>query len=142
MDGIARFLVQRGKRVMALTAVLTLVSLAMLFRMSFNPDLASAVLEGTEEGRNFAAIQDKYETSDPINILVTTPEGSAFGSGAVLADLLELTAELRAMEGVAGVASVVPETHPLTGAPITAASLRSLPAIAVQRGLMSSPMAD
>ncbi len=142
MDGIARFLVQRGKRVMALTAVLTLVSLAMLFRMSFNPDLASAVLEGTEEGRNFAAIQDKYETSDPINILVTTPEGSAFGSGAVLADLLELTAELRAMEGVAGVASVVPETHPLTGAPITAASLRSLPAIAVQRGLMSSPMAE
>ena len=142
MDGIAGFLVQHGKRVMALAALLTLVSLAMFFRMSFNADLASAVLDGTEAGRTFAALQDKYDTGDPINVLVTAPEGSAFGSGAVLADLLKLTAELRGMDGVVGVASVVPETHPITGGPITAASLELLPAIAVQRGLLSNPMAD
>ena len=142
MDRIADLLVRRGRRVMALTGLLTLVSLAMLFRMSFNADLASAVLEGTEAGRDFAALQDKYDTGDPINILVTTPEGQAFGSGAVLADLLELADELRAMEGVVGVASVVPETHPITGAPITASSLKMLPAIAVQRGLLSNPVAD
>jgi uncharacterized protein len=142
MDRIAGFLVLHGRRVLALTGVLTLVSLAMLFRMSFNADLASAVLDGSEAGRDFAALQDKYDTGDPINVLVTTPEGSTFGSGAVLADLLELTEELRAMDGVVGVASVVPETHPITGAAITASSLKMLPDIAVQRGLLANPMAD
>ena len=142
MDRIAAFLVRHGRRVLALTGLLTLVALAMLFRMSFNADIAAAIMEGSEPGRAFARLQDKYDSADPINILVTTPEGSAFGSGAALADLLELTAELRAFDGVAGVASVVPETHPLTGAPLTPAGLRMLPAMVVQRGLLSNPMAD
>jgi predicted RND superfamily exporter protein len=41
MDRIARFIVSHNKRVIAATALLSLLAAAMLFRMSFNAGLSA-----------------------------------------------------------------------------------------------------
>ncbi|MEN8115088.1 MAG: hypothetical protein ABFS21_11970, partial [Actinomycetota bacterium] len=66
MDRIARFIVHRSKVVLALTAIVTILSVLMLFRMSFNADVSSFLFEGNETGREFIELQEKYEATDPI----------------------------------------------------------------------------
>ena len=78
MNRIAHFIVHRHKVILGLTALITLLSIAMLFRMSFNGDVASFIAEGNETGEEFSALQDKYETSDPINVVATLPDGGTF----------------------------------------------------------------
>lgn len=56
MDAIARFIVERSKLVLAITALVSLVAFGMLFRMSFNTDVSSLLLEGNETGEAFAAL--------------------------------------------------------------------------------------
>ena len=48
----------------------------MLFRMDFNADVASFVLEGNDTGETFSALQEKYATADPINVVAGLEEGS------------------------------------------------------------------
>jgi len=49
---------------MVVTALISLLSVAMLFRMSFNADVSSFALEGTEGGRAFLELQEKYDTAE------------------------------------------------------------------------------
>jgi len=77
---IAEFIVRRSRLVLALTAVLTLVAAAMLFRLDFNADVASFVLEGTPTGEEFVALQEKYAAADPINAMASLPPGETFAS--------------------------------------------------------------
>ncbi|MDH3308847.1 MAG: hypothetical protein OEO77_15200, partial [Acidimicrobiia bacterium] len=65
MERIARVIVHHGNRILALTALITLVAAAMLFRIQFNANIASFITKGNPTGETFAALQDKYETSDP-----------------------------------------------------------------------------
>ena len=88
---------------------------AMLFRMSFNADVTSFIIEGNATGREYAALQQKYDTGDPINALVSVPEGESVAQGAVLARLLEFAERIQGLEGVRTVATVIPETNPITG---------------------------
>src|SRR5665811_2574290 len=89
-DRIARFIVAHNKRVVAATVLLSLLAAAMLFRMSFNADVTSFIIEGNATGREYFALQQKYDTGDPINALISVPEGESFAQGAVLARLLLL----------------------------------------------------
>ncbi len=77
MEPVARAIVQHSRRILALTAVITLAAALMLFRMDFNADVASFVLEGNETGETFQALQDKYATADPINATAVRPEWTA-----------------------------------------------------------------
>jgi predicted RND superfamily exporter protein len=142
MSAIARFIVHRSRVVLALTGVITLVALGMLFRMSFNADVSSFLLEGNEVGEEFAALQEKYDARDPINVVASLPEGETFATPANLALLAGLRDELVSVEGVESVAAVVPEINPLTGQPIDVAMIESLPEAAISQLLTQSPVAD
>ncbi len=142
MDKIARLIVGHSKQILALTGLITLVALLMLFRMDFNGDVASFVLEGNETGQTFSDLQDKYQSADPINVLVSLEGDRTFRSKEGLASLISIRDELAEVEGVAAVASILPEQNPLTGAPITAAMLNSIPDPAVGQLIEQSPVAS
>lgn len=141
MDRIARLIVDHSRQVLALTGLITLVSVAMLFRLDFNADVTSFLLEGNERGEAFAALQEKYETADPINVLVALPEGESFMSPDNLALLAELRDAYSATEGVDAVGMLIPEVNPITGVALTPDDLRALPQPAIQGLLDSNPLA-
>jgi predicted RND superfamily exporter protein len=140
VDRIARVIVNRSRRILAATALVTVLALLMFFRMDFNGDVSSFVLEGNETGETFAALQEKYQASDPINVLVSLPEGESFRSQEGLTVLVQLRDDLSAIEGVDAVASVVPDENPLTGQPITAAMIQLAPPEAIGQLLDQSPV--
>jgi predicted RND superfamily exporter protein len=140
VDRIARVIVNRSRRILAATALVTVLALLMFFRMDFNGDVSSFVLEGNETGETFAALQEKYQASDPINVLVSLPEGESFRSQEGLTVLVQLRDDLSAIEGVDAVASVVPDENPLNGQPITAAMIQLAPPEAIGQLLDQSPV--
>ncbi len=142
MDRIARFVVRRSLIVLGVTAVISLLSLLMMFRMSFNADVSSFLLEGNATGEEFVALQNKYDTTDPINVVASLPEGQVFGTAANAALIAELRDQLTALEGVVGVATFVPNANPLTGQPFDAATLRSAPDALVAGLLSQNPVAE
>lgn len=142
MRRVAELIVAKSKLVLALTGVVTAVAAGMLFRIDFNADVASFILEGTPTGAELVELQDKYDTSDPINAMASLPEGETFADGANLALALELAQALSDVEGVASVTSIAPETSPLDGRRISAEDLEALPASAVEALLSQSPLSS
>ncbi len=142
MHRIARFIVERSRVVLGLTALTTLLAMSMLFRLGFNADVASFLLEGNEQGEIFAALQEKYSATDPINVVASLPEGASFSTAENLAHVAELRDDLAAVEGVSGVASLVPEEVPGGGGRLDAAAVGALPDAAVAALVEMSPVAD
>ncbi len=142
MDRIARIIVAHSRPIMVVTALISLLSVAMLFRMSFNADVSSFALEGTEGGRAFLELQEKYDTADPINVIATLPDGETFRSKEGLTTLVNLRDELLNIDGVATVATIVPDEHPITGEPITAAAIAAAPDQVIDALLAGSPVTD
>lgn len=141
MDRIARVIVEHSGRILGLTALITVVAALMLFRMDFNADIASVVLEGNEQGEAFKSLQDKYATADPINVVATATAGS-FREPETAAALVELRDQLSGVDGVAQVASLVPDVNPLTGLPVTPDDVAALPAPAIGTLLAQNPLSD
>jgi predicted RND superfamily exporter protein len=141
VDRVARFVVGHAKQILGVTGLVTVVSLLMLFRMDFNADVASFVLEGNETGETFAALQEKYDAADPINVVVSLEEGVTFADQAGLLALVDVRDQLAATEGVAAVASLVPAENPLTGGPITAGMLQLAPPELLDQLVSQSPVA-
>jgi predicted RND superfamily exporter protein len=140
MDRIARVIVGHRRQVLALTGVISLLSVLMLFRMDFNADVASFVLEGNETGEEFKALQDKYDSPDPINVVVSLPEGETFLDLDRLVDLATLRDQLLAVDGIAAVTSLVPDVNPMTGAPLTPEMLATAPAELILASLSANPL--
>jgi predicted RND superfamily exporter protein len=141
MDRIARVIVEHSRRILGVTALITVVAALMLFRMDFNADIASVVLEGNEQGEAFKALQDKYATADPINVVATATSGS-FREPETAAALVQLRDQLSGVDGVAQVASLVPDVNPLTGLPVTPQDVAALPAPAIGALLAQNPLSD
>lgn len=142
MNRIARIIVEHSRQILVVTALISLLSVAMLFRMNFNADVSEFALEGTEGGVAFLELQEKYDTADPINVIVTLPDGETFRSKEGLSTLVTLRDEILAVEGVATVATIVPEVHPGTGAPITADDVSAAPEQVIVALLGESPVTD
>jgi predicted RND superfamily exporter protein len=140
VDGIAQLIVNHSRRILGVTGLVTLLALLMLFRMDFNADVASFVLEGNETGETFQALQDKYDAADPINVLVTLPEGESFRDKDRLVALVELRDEIAAVEGVGAVASIIPDENPITGGPIDAVMVQLAPDEVIAQLLEQSPV--
>ena len=140
MPRIARLIVDHSRKILAATALLSLLAVAMLFRMDFNADVSSFLLEGNETGEEFAALQEKYDAADPINVVASLPQGRSFAEPDLLNDLVALRDSLAAEDGVAAVASVVPETNPLTGQPLTAEMIAAIPPALAAQLLDQSPV--
>ncbi len=141
MDRIARLIVDHSKRVLALTGVVTLVAVGMLFRMRFNANIAEFLSEGNERGRAWVALEEKYETSDPINVLVSLVDGSTFRDKDGLVALAGIRDGLAAVEGVDQVGSLIPQINPLTGNPLDAQVIASVPDSLIGTLLDQSPIA-
>ena len=142
LDRIATYIVQHSKRVLALTGIITLLSLAMLFRMSFNADVSKFITEGNATGEAWVALQEKYDTGDPINVLVSAPEGRSLFEKDLLVSVVELRDQLASIEGVGQVGSIVPEVNPLTGGPLTADQIALVPEGVIAGLLDQNPLAD
>ncbi len=142
MDRIAQVIVHHSRRILAITAIITLTAVAMFFRMQFNADIASSILESNEVGRQFIELTEKYSTSDPINVIISLPESEAFDEPADFALIAAARDELAALDNVEAVASIVPEINPLTGAPLSAAEMAALPGPAIALLLAQNPLAE
>ncbi|MEA1903602.1 MAG: MMPL family transporter [Actinomycetota bacterium] len=142
MRPIAAFIVHRSKLVLALTGLVTLVAVALLFRLDFNADVASFILEGTPTGTEFLELQEKYDTSDPINAMASLPEGETFADKDNLVLLFRLEDSIRSVEGVGAAVSVIPASNPSTGAPITEQDIASIPEALVSGLVSSNPLSS
>jgi predicted RND superfamily exporter protein len=142
MERVARFIVHRSRVVLGATAVVSLVAVAMLFRVSLNADVSSFLLEGNSTGEQFAELQAKYETQDPINIVASLPDGQAFDTSANLARVAELRGALLDVEGVDEVATFVPDVNPVTGAALDAGTLQAQPDAEATALLEASPVSQ
>ncbi len=139
MDRIAHVIVAHSRKILAATGVVTLLAALMLFRMDFNADVTSFILEGNETGEEFKALQEKYATADPINVLASVESGS-FRDKSGLVALVGLRDAMAAVPGVDQVASIVPDVNPLTGAPITLADIEAAPDALLAGLLNQSPV--
>jgi predicted RND superfamily exporter protein len=137
-----RVIVAHSRPIQAATGIITLIAVAMLFRMQFNADISSFALTGSEAGEAFVDLQEKYDAADPINLVVTLPENETFRSQSGLVHLVELRDRLLAVEGVASVATVVPDQNPVSGEPVTASAIASAPEAVVVELIASSPVAE
>jgi predicted RND superfamily exporter protein len=142
VDTIARFIVRRSKVVLVLTALVSLLAIVMLFRMSFNADVSSFLLEGNETGEQFAALQEKYATTDPINVIASLPDGETFTTSANVALIAELRDTLRDVDGVIAVASVIPDRNPITGEALTPEAIAAAPDMVIAGALDENPVSD
>jgi len=142
VERIAAFIVHRSKLVLIVTGIVTLTAFLMLFRLDFNADVASFILEGTPTGTEFVAFQDKYDTADPINAMASLPEGETFAGKENLALLLQLRDDLSGVEGVESVVSIIPATNPITNQPITESDLAAIPDGVVESILSTNPVSS
>ncbi|MCP4872349.1 MAG: MMPL family transporter [Proteobacteria bacterium] len=138
MEKIARILVTKRHPVMGLTMLITLTSVVMLFRMSFNADITSFMLDGNERGQAFADLQTRYDAGDPITVLLEREGG--WSNRAGLEALVDVQTRLQGVEGVQSVGTLLPPIHPLTGEPFDAAALAATPTMMLDR-LSSGPSA-
>ncbi len=141
MERIAALIVKHHKRVLALTGLITVAAVVALFWISFNADVTQFMTEGNEVGRDFVELQEKYDTGDPVNVLVSLPKGRTFRDADALVGLIELRDAISNLEGVGGVATIVPETDPLTGTTLTPDAVASLPPAALEKAVFAGPIA-
>ena len=114
MDRIARVIVERSRVILGSPRPFRFFRCSPSFFVSFNADIASFLTEGHEVGEELAALQERYDSTDTINMLVTLEQGT-FEERDALADLALMGSKLRDVSGVEEVSSVVPAQIPGTG---------------------------
>jgi predicted RND superfamily exporter protein len=139
---MARFIVEHSKVVLALTVLVSLGAVVSLFFITFNADVSSFLTEGHEVGERFAALQERYDSADTINLLVEVEEGSSFEERDALADLTLIGSKLRAVTGVAEVSSLIPAEIPGTGQTLTSTMVKNAPDEIITPLLEENPAAD
>lgn len=141
MTTIARFVVRRARLVLALTALTTLVALAMLPRLAFDPDVTSFLTESNAEGRAFAELQERYGADDPITVLLERSDGGVFDDRDGMVLVAAAREALLGREAVGSVGAFLPDTLPLVGSELGPDAIESLPA-ALLAALRSGPASD
>jgi predicted RND superfamily exporter protein len=141
MRRIGSFIATHPKRVLGLTALVTLLAVISLFRLQFNADVTSFITEGNERGETFAALNAKYETQDPVNVVLSLPDGDTFTERDNLMALTEFRDRIADIDGVSSVAALVPQTSPLDGQPISAAMIGVVPDDLLQQ-VIGGPLSE
>lgn len=141
MRRIGTVIVHHPGRILAVTGLLTVLAVVSLFRIQFNADVTSFITEGNERGEAFAALQEKYGTADPVNVVLGLPAGASFTDREHLVELATYRDALGAVDGVASVTSLVPSVSPLDGSPITP-GLVALAPDAVLSTLTAGPLSE
>ncbi|MFC1529574.1 RND family transporter [Gemmatimonadota bacterium] len=140
-DDLASFIVRRAGWILTITGLITLVSLLVLTRLEFNSDMISIMLNESSEARDFVTLRDRYQSVDPVTVLVSLPEGGSFREAASLTALLEYRDTISGLERVDGIFTFVPRQLPGMSYEVTAAMINRLPAMLRNR-LYSSPVAE
>ncbi len=112
IDRIGHLIVTRPRQILVATALITLVAALSLFLIEFNADVTSFITEGNERGEAFAALQEKYDTTDPVNVVLSLDGPDTFTDREWLVELTRYRDQLAGLEGVASVAALVPERSP------------------------------
>jgi predicted RND superfamily exporter protein len=138
---IATFIATHPARILAMTGVVTVLAALSLLRIQFNADVASFITEGNERGEAYAALQEKYETADPVNVVLTLPEGERFTDRDHLLELVGYRDAVAAQPGVGSVAALIPAVDPLDGTELSAETVATLPDAALE-AITSGPLAE
>jgi len=141
MRRIATFIATHPRRVLAATAVVSLVAALLLVRLQFNADVGSFITEGNERGEAFAALQDKYETQDPVNLVLSLPPDESFTERERLVDLATYRDAVEAHPGVASVTALVPAESPIDGTQLTPELISVAPPQALSAAI-DGPLAE
>ena len=141
MERIGRGIVRHPRRVLALTALLTLAAVLALLRVEFNADVASFITEGNERGEEFAALQEKYDTTDPVNVVLSLSAGESFTNRNRLVELARYRDRLGALEGVKTVAALIPARNPFDGSLVSSEMIAAMPESQLE-GLIGGPFAE
>jgi hypothetical protein len=113
MKRVAQVLVEKPKLFLAPTVLVTIACLVTtLLRFSINADVASFMKEGSKVGEEYAALEEKYATQDPIQMLATLPEGKTYDSVECLVHMVEFMKFVSNIEGISTVSSFLPVTDP------------------------------
>ena len=116
MKKIARILATRPEPFMVITMALNIAAaVTTVTRFSLNADVSSFMSEGNAAGKAYNAINAKYTTSDPIQILTSLPEGMSFDTSEGLVKLAELATNVSNVSGVSSVSTFLPAKNPMTG---------------------------
>lgn len=83
MRRIGHFIATHPRRVLGLTVLVTLLAAVSLFRLQFNADVASFITDGNERGEAYAALNEKYATEDPVNVILSLPEERPSKTGRI-----------------------------------------------------------
>lgn len=141
MRRIGTVIVRHPHRILALTALVTLLAVVGLFRIQFDADVTSSIIEGTARGEEFAELQEKYGTGDPVNVVLSLPPGESFTDREHLVELAAYRDALSDLDGVATVTALVPGTSPVDGTPITPELVSTAPEPVLSR-LTAGPLAE
>ncbi len=128
MRRIGQYIATHPRRVLAVMGLLTVLAVIALFRIRFNANVASFLSEGNTTGEAFADLQEKYGTSDPVNVILSLGEGRSFRDREWLVELASFRDEILDVEGVASVAALVPASSPIDGRPLPPALIALAPA--------------
>ncbi len=142
MRKLAEFIVTRSKLILLATALVTVAAAISLTQIQLNADVGAFVLEGNETGEAFAELQERYDSGDPITVVAQTRDGSTFLEPANLSVLAQYLADVAQVEGVDSVASLIPETNPVSGQPIEPDDLAAIPEAMIASFVGSNPVAD
>ena len=110
MRKLATALANKPEPFMALGLILNVTfAVITIMRFSINADVSSFMTEGSAAGESFVALNSKYATADPIQILTSLPPGSGFNTSKSLAHLAECASLISEVEGVASVSTILPQ---------------------------------
>jgi uncharacterized protein len=140
IERVGALIVAHPRRMMGITALITLVAVGAMFRIQFNTDVASFLTEGNVRGEAYTALQAKYESSDSVNVLLSITGEGSFGDRDWLVELARYRESLADLHGVDQVASLIPRQGPggvvITPEMVTMASDQAIEA------MMASPFAQ
>src|SRR6056297_478258 len=120
---------------------MTLASLAMLPRVAFDVDVTSILTESNDEGRAFTALQERYDATDPITVLLTRADGGTFEDRTGMALVAAAREAYLELDAVDAVGSFLPERLPVVGTELGPEAIEALPAPLLPP-LRSGPASD
>ncbi|MFC1628921.1 RND family transporter [Gemmatimonadota bacterium] len=140
-DRLAAFTVNRSRWIIASIILISISSLVLLTRLELSSDLVSIMLRNYSEAEDFLLLRERYQSAEPIIIMVSLPEDDSFQNPERLSQLIGYRDDLSHIPLVAEVACFIPKSIPGLQLDLTADTISRVPAI-IRNRLFENPLSD
>ncbi len=117
MGRIASFIYDKSRLIIALVAILNIVSLASFFHFELDTDFLSLFTEGNPKTEEYNRLNEKYQIGEAISVLIEQDESLLNQEN--LQAVYRLQEEIKELDGIYGVKSFIPSEISLRGHTIT-----------------------